>query len=802
MGSISDKLTYLLDTKAAIRQAIRNKGVEVTSEDTFRSYADKIDAIDGGQLIVSREVPTVIFYDYDGSIAHSYTAEEALSLTSMPEQPQHDLLTRQGWNRSYEEMRSIVQECGWCAIEPLYVTSDGYTRLFVTIDALGRQKYPLYITASVAGSVSVNWGDGSEDEVFSDLEIIDTYHYYKELGDYVITVKTTEGTITLSDGTSSYSDFSNAAYKSMLTKVYLGSNVEEIKKYSFYYNINLSCVTAHNAISNVGTYAFWGCSSLALFPMTDLAICNDYSFVFCWELKTARISSNQTGIAAYQFAKCFALNNIYLPDNITQINSFSFFCSESLENIRFSNNLTVIGTNAFTNSGIKYFNPPVSLINVNSQAFSSSKLKKVYISYRTTISFSYLSFAYCPELEEFICDAVNSSINVTVVSNSLNLKKFEFKATTDSLGGSTNNSSVNRDFERNYTTTFTSFSVQNCGFYGLRNLRFVEFTFNTSTSSLLSYGFYQHYGLVGCVLRGTVKGIGSYAFYQCTSLKYVDLSNIQEVVTLAANNFSGCPNDFVVIVPDDLVESYKVAANWSMIADHIVGSYQPAVCTRLQIEADDVAANQSTTTIRWTAITNGYDPRTGDDREGVVVTGTATSEDFGINESYDNTVTHTISFTYMEVTATTTITQAAKLPKNYTIDLNNQWRESTSVANPDSATYEGVYESFSNYNVNNGTATMYIDIDGYTEFKLYIRSHAESSYDYVMVGALDQVPTTSSNYANTKGAQNSGTAISNYKLVTFSNIDGAAHRITIIYRKDSSQHQGADRGFVLIPKEQ
>ena len=109
---------------------------------------------------------------------------------------------------------------------------------------------------------------------------------------------------------------------------------------------------------------------------------------------------------------------------------------------------------------------------------------------------------------------------------------------------------------------------------------------------------------------------------------------------------------------------------------------------------------------------------------------------------------------------------------------------------------------FSNYNVNGGLATMYIDIDGYETFNLYIRSYAESNYDYVMVGALDTTPTTSSNYANTKGVQNSGTAIGNYKLVTFSNIDGGAHRITIVYRKDASSHSGTDRGYVLIPKNQ
>lgn len=48
MGSLSDKLNYLNETKSLIKQAINNKGVTVTDSDTFRSYANKISQISGG----------------------------------------------------------------------------------------------------------------------------------------------------------------------------------------------------------------------------------------------------------------------------------------------------------------------------------------------------------------------------------------------------------------------------------------------------------------------------------------------------------------------------------------------------------------------------------------------------------------------------------------------------------------------------------------------------------------------------------------------------------------------------------
>ena len=48
MATITDKLELLQQTKADIKQAIINKGVEVSDADNFPSYADKINAISSG----------------------------------------------------------------------------------------------------------------------------------------------------------------------------------------------------------------------------------------------------------------------------------------------------------------------------------------------------------------------------------------------------------------------------------------------------------------------------------------------------------------------------------------------------------------------------------------------------------------------------------------------------------------------------------------------------------------------------------------------------------------------------------
>jgi hypothetical protein len=236
--------------------------------------------------------------------------------------------------------------------------------------------------------------------------------------------------------------------------------------------------------------------------------------------------------------------------------------------------------------------------------------------------------------------------------------------------------------------------------------------------------------------------------------------------------------------------------------------YDPIECTSLTITADDVSGRSINTTIYWEAITNGIHSLTGEYMEGVVLTGTATSEEFPQNTSETETVERVISYTYMGVTATTTIVQGVWVNSGYSVNLNNQWELSTSVANPDSALYDGVYQSFSNKGEDDTEARCYIDFVGYETFKAYIRSYAESKYDYVVISNLDAElsnnPTSTSTgvKSHTSGNQKSGTSISDYTLVEYTGLDGGEHRITVVYRKDSSSASGDDRGYLLIPKNQ
>ena len=148
-------------------------------------------------------------------------------------------------------------------------------------------------------------------------------------------------------------------------------------------------------------------------------------------------------------------------------------------------------------------------------------------------------------------------------------------------------------------------------------------------------------------------------------------------------------------------------------------------------------------------------------------------------------------------------------PAAYTLQLKPTtygWIKSTSVSNPDPSVYDGVYES-TNQGYDSTQSYMYIDIEGYETFKLYVRSYAESSYDYVVVSNLDCTLSSSTTSGSnvkmtTKSNQKSDTSINGYTLVEFTGIDKGEHRITVMYYKDVSQSVSDDKGYVLIPKNQ
>lgn len=153
-----------------------------------------------------------------------------------------------------------------------------------------------------------------------------------------------------------------------------------------------------------------------------------------------------------------------------------------------------------------------------------------------------------------------------------------------------------------------------------------------------------------------------------------------------------------------------------------------------------------------------------------------------------------------------------ELIQYFNVDLNNQWQPSTSYGDiTDTDNYE-FYESFSNYKVDNGIASMVITIDGYDSFTFKVRNDngTENNYDYVVVNNLDDlsVPKWQPNQGD--GLASNGyvyyrsrgtTSPTEWNVVTFNNLDGGEHKIMVSYGKDNMVSNEPDKGYIAIPTE-
>lgn len=165
-------------------------------------------------------------------------------------------------------------------------------------------------------------------------------------------------------------------------------------------------------------------------------------------------------------------------------------------------------------------------------------------------------------------------------------------------------------------------------------------------------------------------------------------------------------------------------------------------------------------------------------------------------------------FTYDEQSDTY---QWGEITEYFQVNLNSQWQTSTSYGNISNPGNYDFYQSSSNVNVHSSRATMFITINGYTSFTFKVRNNSESNWDYVVVNNLDDTTIPTWQPAVGNGTASSGrvyysnkgkSSTTTWYDVTFNNLDGGEHYITVTYGKDSSGSYYDDRGYVAIPKNQ
>ena len=276
----------------------------------------------------------VNFYDYDGTCVYAYTVAEAQALTELPAGPTHDGLTFQGWNWSLENVKALTRPM---SIGAMYITDDGTTRLYITLQE-GRTSPMLGV--GVNGTVTVDWGDGTEPDVLTGTSVRATQwtpnHAYVKPGDYVIRL-TVDGEMAFQGNSStsggacilSYSnglDKRSYAYWKALRRVEIGDNVACIDNYAFRRCYKLESIS---------------------FPSGFIGIGMEYPFQNCHGLSALVIPCGVTGVDNYTFRDQYVISQIILPEGVTSFGSSSFRGCNSLTTFSIPPGISNIGEYTF-----------------------------------------------------------------------------------------------------------------------------------------------------------------------------------------------------------------------------------------------------------------------------------------------------------------------------------------------------------------------------------------------------------------------------------------------------------------------
>ncbi len=432
--SIANKLTELQTDISNAYTAVNTKGGTLPTNKNTNNLASAINSIPsggGGSVAVGEK--DVNFYDYDGTLLHSYTANEFANLTAMPENPSHSGLTSQGWNWDLTDAKTYVASYGKLDIGQMYVTSDNKTRLYITLEE-GRLSPTLGLR--VNGSVVVDWGDGNTDTMTGTSAGIVVYktHTYSNAGNYVIALES--ATTIYFSASASYPEVlskenagnnnEHKAYSSCLKKVELGNNVV-LNSYTFQNFFNLETITIPKNMTSIGNSVFFICYNLKCIVIpNEMTSISSSCFGYCYGLKHIILPKSITSFSNNCFQYCQSLTRLIVPPLVTQIRNNNFQYCYCLNTIIMPTNITSIGTGAFQSC---YSLGEINTRNVTSiegSAFGSCfSLQKVQISNSLT-SFGTYVFQNCYSLCYALIPKTITNIPNGIFSNCYAIKYIDF----------------------------------------------------------------------------------------------------------------------------------------------------------------------------------------------------------------------------------------------------------------------------------------------------------------------------------------------------------------------------------------
>ena len=166
-----------------------------------------------------------------------------------------------------------------------------------------------------------------------------------------------------------------------------------------------------NSVTSIGSYAFYGCTSLTSVEIPDGVTSIDWhAFSNCTNLTSIIIPNSVTSVGSSAFDNCTSLTSITIPDSVKSIGNWAFDHCKSLTSVTIGNSVTSVTIgNSVTSIGSYAFNACTSLTSVTIGNCVTSigecvfnyciSLKSVIIPNSVTSIGDY-AFCYCDSLKD------------------------------------------------------------------------------------------------------------------------------------------------------------------------------------------------------------------------------------------------------------------------------------------------------------------------------------------------------------------------------------------------------------------
>ena len=346
-------------------------------------------------------------------------------------------------------------------------------------------------------------------------------------------------------------------------------------KTGWLYGSKFTSLIIGNGVTEIGDYAFYGCSSLTSVTIGDsVTSIGNSTFNNCSSLTSVTMPDSVTTIGYSAFRSCSSLTSVTIPDSVTTIGNDAFYNCNSLTSVTIGDSVTTIGNDAFwlcSSLTSVYINDIAAWCNISFGNLHSNPLKYAHNLYLNNELVTDLvipdSVTTIGKWALYWCVSLTS---VTIPDSVTTIGEEAFWG-CESLTSVTIPDSVTTIGEEafSYCSSLTSVYIDdiatwcNISFSGLgsnplyyadnlylNNELVTDLTIPNGVTTIGNYAFNVCISLTSVTIPNSVTTIGNEAFSSCYSLKSVTIPD--SVTTIGYRGFLNCYSLTSVTIPDSV----------------------------------------------------------------------------------------------------------------------------------------------------------------------------------------------------------------------------------------------------------